>query len=351
MLVPIFGTPSALSYATLQMVRVIVEETYGAHSLLQAVFMNDLKTAWNSLDRAARKFVIFFSDCPHPEVTALMLATKAPIIVIADDIANIVGYTIETRGMEFPHAVRFATQVTSALDALFGTVQVMRVTPDRYKRDLRSLVAEVIDFFGFSCEPEQFDAILKRLGGSEDEAAQPLAAYIERTLPVVRIARDYLHDLSEDRRQVLQSLTRQYSSIMSGRSLSVLDWPTSLFLDWERPGVFLERTIELTGPARFIICGPYLHLPAGCWNVEVQIETRECHSENLLAVDVFSGNILSAVSMRLAAEGAYAFDIAFETIDPLLPVELRFQLLRGSIEGQLTLLGVRLTRQPPDDNA
>jgi hypothetical protein len=307
--------------------------------------MNELKTAWAALDPSVRKFIVFFSDCPHPEITNMMIATRAPIIVVADEIADIVSYTIETRGMELPHALRFATQVTSALDVLFHSIQTLQVTPDRYKRDVSGLVAEVIDFFGIKCSAEQFDAILRRLNASSKPHITSVNDYVKHLLPVVHLASNYLKGLPEEQRQIVQSLTEQYSSIMSGKSLSSVSWPSRLFMDWDNSGMFLERTIDLTGPARFIICGPYLHLPAGSWSVEVQIEVRDCISENALGVDVFSGDILCAVSMRLFPEGAYAFDMEFETVDPLLPVELRFQLLRGAIEGELRLLGVRLTRR------
>jgi len=325
-----------------------VSETHGANTLMQAVYLEDLKTAWAGLDPAARAFVVFFSDCPHLDVTEVMLATKAPILVVADALADVVNHAVAARGMEFAPAVRFGAQVTCALDPLFCTVQAMRITPDRYKRSLGGLVAEVINFFGFECRQEQFEAILTRLGAEGDAVADtfsaPFERYVARSVPAARSTADFLAALPEEQRRALLDLTDDYAPILRGESLSVMDWPPSLFLDWERPGVFLQRTIELTGPARFIICGPYLHLPAGDWNVEVHIETRECYSENTLAVDVFSGDILAAVSMRLKDDGAYAFDMNFQTVDPLLPAELRFQLLRGAIEGQLTLLAVRVMR-------
>ncbi len=54
-------------------------------------------------------------------------------------------------------------------------------------------------------------------------------------------------------------------------------------------------------------------------------------------VDVFSGEILAGVAMPLPAAGVFSFENPFRVGDPFLPVELRFQLLEGAIEGSLRL--------------
>ncbi len=50
------------------------------------------------------------------------------------------------------------------------------------------------------------------------------------------------------------------------------------------------------------------------------------------------------ITTQLPAEGAYTFKIDFEIINPLEPVQLRFQIQAGAIEGVFTLGSTRLER-------
>ena len=48
----------------------------------------------------------------------------------------------------------------------------------------------------------------------------------------------------------------------------------------------------------------------------------------------------------MPTHGYYAFVLAFSVTEPLNPVELRFQIESGAIEGRLLLRRVLMTRRP-----
>jgi hypothetical protein len=343
MLLASFGSPSALGYATSSIVRRIGSEIFGTHLFIQASNLNEFVQHWHSVDEEQRKCVILFSDCPHREMAALIANVRAPIVVVVEDFVDIFSYVRRSRGMAFAPAVRFTTQVVCALNHLLLSPNVMRISPANYRQSLASFVQSVVSFYGATCDDVQFAAIMKGLAPPESHVGS-LYDYVCAEFPHVQ---DHPIDtqLSPVERQALTQLSDAYGSLISGSGLNEVAWPVSMFLKWDVQGAFLDGPIELLGPARFIICGPYLHLPEGDWRMSVQIEVEECFSDNQIGADIYSERILTAITAKLPASGRFAFDLDFRVVNSLAPVEIRMQLSTGAIEGRLSLIQVVLRRQ------
>jgi hypothetical protein len=123
-----------------------------------------------------------------------------------------------------------------------------------------------------------------------------------------------------------------------------MEWPVSMFLNADYPAAPFPGRVELLGPARFIAYGPYLHLTVGRWQASIMFEVADNYSGNQLYVDSFAGEILSVVTTQLPTQGTYTFQIGFEISNAAKPVELRFQILSGAIEGIFTLNSAILER-------
>lgn len=342
MLLSVFGTPSPLTYSGCAVVRTIADCAAGSHTFIQAVFLEDVKDAWAKLDRPKTEAVVLFSDFPARPLTELVRGARAPCVVFLDEFEEVVHSALERRGMSIAQSLRFATQVACALDRLQGD-QVLLITPKSCERPIRDLIVNACEFFGLRETPKLADNVLARLG--YDGSAPTFGEHFAGTRP--RLASDASVDAREDPhdRALIRLVSDQYAGIGTGNIPSQIVWPTELFLEWDRPGAFLKGPIELLGPARFIICGPYLHLPEGSWEARVVIEVAENVSGNRLSVDVFSGAILYGATMDLPAFGLFEFVLPFSVPDPFIPTELRFQILRGAIEGLLTLKRVSFTRR------
>lgn len=337
-----FGAPSALSYATNRIVLQIARTLFAQPSLIQATGVADLKHAWENLDAAQRKSVVLFSDCPQGELLQLIIATRAPIVVVVEDISSILFYVMRSRGMDFPQTTRFVTQVLCALERAGKSPNVLRISSLDLGRSLRNLIAGLVQFYGAQCDVAQFDEMVASVSVGMAGGTDTVYDFVEAHFPHARTDQLQKIDLTDAQRRQLAVLERGYGELVAGRPLTAVNWPTELFLKWDVQGAFLDGAIELTGPARFIICGPYLHLPEGHWRMTVEIGVEECFSDNRLGADIFSQDILTAVEFRLPANGDFAFDLDFQIVNTLAPIELRVQLLTGAIEGRLTLRSVEL---------
>jgi hypothetical protein len=343
MLLASFGSPSALGYATSSIVRRIGSEIFGTHLFIQASNLEEFRQHWHSVTPEDRKCVILFSDCPHREMAALIANVRAPIVMVVEDFVDIFLYVRRSRGMAFAPVVRFTTQVICALNHFLLSPNVKRISPGNYRQSLASFVQSLVSFYGAPCGDIQFAAIMEGLA--------PPNSHIETLYDYVRAEFPHVQDhpidtqLSPVEKQALAQLSEAYGGLISGSGMDEVDWPVSMFLNWDVPGAFLDGPIELLGPGRFIICGPYLHLPEGEWRMSVEIEVEECFSDNQIGADIFSERILTAISAKLPASGRFGFDLDFRVVNSLAPVEIRMQLSTGAIEGRLSLVRATLTRR------
>ena len=343
MLFQVLGTPSSLSYACCALIQALADTNQGGHTLIQAVFLDDVRRVWAQIDRANPRPIILFSDCPSSALVTLVASTRMPCLVVLDDFDEAVFQVIETRDMALAETLRFVTQSYCSLDACRGD-GVLLVTAKDGRRPLREVLTRIAAHFGVEEPVEAASKTLLALGYAEDAPVTLLHHIAKAGLRLTSATSEAVRADAEGV-AIVKLMASQYEGVGAGRGGRRIEWPTEMFLDWDRPGSFLTGPIDMLGPARFIICGPYLHLTIGGWNAEVVIELLDNASGNRLGVDVFSGVILSGVTMPLPPCGVFTFSIPFRVDDPFLPVELRFQLLEGAIEGRLALRAIGFARE------
>ena len=60
----ILGAPSSLTYACCALTQTMADTIHGDHVLIQAVFLDDVKNRWVTLDRTNPRPIVLISDCP-----------------------------------------------------------------------------------------------------------------------------------------------------------------------------------------------------------------------------------------------------------------------------------------------
>ena len=342
----ILGAPSSLTYVCCALTQTMADTIHGDHVLIQAVFLDDVKNRWVTLDRTNPRPIVLISDCPSSALVEFVASTHAPCLVVVDNFEETVFQVIETRDMGLAEALRFVTQSYCSLAASRSDAALVVAANDG-RRPLREVLVRIASHFGLEDPHARTAKTLAALGYREDAPDTLLQHLVKAGLRLTSPTSRALRADAEGQ-AIVRFMASQYEGVGAGRIARRIEWPTAAFLDWGRPGQLLRGPIELLGPARFIICGPYFHLPIGEWTAEVVIEIADNASGNRLGVDVFSGEILGGVAMPLPKSGVFTFSIPFRVADPFLPVELRFQLLEGAIEGRLALRAVVFARREAD---
>ena len=342
MLLSVFGTPSALMYGGLNLVRNLTELGLGRHQLANANTTDELRKTLADLGSGQEAKIVFYSDLPAVDLSALFIKSRAPIVLFLDNFDDAVGYIRESRGMSLADSVRLASRSFCALEPVIRSDRVLKFDAKSYFRPLGEVLREIGEFFGAGLSKATLDRVVASLVGEVGQAR--LSDYLFRTLPEAKPPGASLQRMPPEDRRVVIRLLRPYSAVAAGQSFERMDWPIDMFMDSADPTKPFSGRIELLGPARFLAYGPYLHLTPGKWCAEVVFEIAENHSGNLLYADAYAGEILSVINTPLPPQGTYQFQILFDIADPLEPVQLRFQTLSGAIEGILTFNQVALTR-------
>lgn len=343
MLLSTFGTPSALMYGGLNIVRNLVEVGIGPHKLAYANTTADLRKVLAEIGSAPDVQVILSSDFPEAELCALFIRTRAPIVLFIDGFDDVVNYVSKTHEMSLANSLRLSSRSICALEPLVQESAVLRFDSRAYNLPLKDIVLTIGAFFELALPEAKVDQIVSILAGKHG-GQSTLSDYLFNTFPHATPPGHAIRRLTVEDRQLVSQLTSAYSTIAAGQALEKMAWPISLFLNREYPVAPFPGRVELVGPARFIAYGPYLHLTVGQWQATIVFEIAQNYSGNALCADAFSGDVLSVVTAQLPIQGTYKFQLNFEISDSAKPVELRFQILSGAIEGILTLNSVSMQR-------
>ena len=206
---------------------------------------------------------------------------------------------------------------------------------------VRDLVAEIFrDVVGYAVE-EQIEKVMAI--AVPNFASQQNTTVLEQILlhfPQSRRPSCYLSQLTKDVQEKIEQVIDQYHPSVTSGKIDQIIWPMTLFSHWDPAGKYYRGPIELVGPQRYLIWGPYMHLPKGDWVATLDIEMTENYSGNQLVVDITAGfgtEVLAIGMLNLPVQGVFSFKISFRINEPSLPIEIRFFLKCGAIEGKFAL--------------
>lgn len=339
----IVGTPSPNLYATMNLLRTLVQTTLGDHRVIIANSLEALRKEFPSPEAREGRPVILFSDYPEPDMMETYYKLDAPLAVCLDDFKTIAHFSVASRGLGGVEATRFATM---------GLVNLERASLDPpplslIVRDRNTLLTALIHGLAWLYQvPIDAEAVSRVLASSgfPEKPDATLGDYEAVSLSAYDNARELLEQRSPLENELIDFLAPQYDPIASGRRLEKMEWPVYALLRPEFPDRLTIGPIDLTGPARHVYYGPYFALPAGAWSADISFEVQDCLSENRIAVDVFAGKVLTIINATLPPRGVFGCQLRFQLETHSQPAEVRLQLLTGAIEGVLQMRKIALRR-------
>ena len=103
--------------------------------------------------------------------------------------------------------------------------------------------------------------------------------------------------------------------------------------------------INLMGPARAVLYGPYFHLPVGEWTARVEFEIDGAVSGIEAVTDVRINEVVTEKTFAMPAKGIFAYELSFHVSDPHHAVEIRIFIKKSAIEGVFLPRSVRVRPQ------
>ncbi len=126
---------------------------------------------------------------------------------------------------------------------------------------------------------------------------------------------------------------------------TALTWPRDLF--WTgAPQAPAVDAIDLTGPGRCVLHGPYIRLPAGPWSCALLFGCSREAVGLSMAADIHAGRVLNQAGFTIEEPGIFEIEIPFENPDPDALVEVRLFSTRAAFEGRIAIGRAAMTPLP-----
>jgi hypothetical protein len=142
--------------------------------------------------------------------------------------------------------------------------------------------------------------------------------------------------------QLAEVFIAPLQAFAAGGVQAVLTWPRASFRLGTPPHETAPERVELVGPARSVVYGPYLPLPAGWWEAELRLYFSEEACRRTFTIDMVAEELAGTIRLKPVSAGTFLTRMLIHNPRADWPLALRVVLEHGAIEGRIALESVTL---------
>jgi hypothetical protein len=330
MLVSVFGDPSKSSLNGLRIIQALTEVSCGSYEWVCVGSAADLALA---LKKATSNNIVFFSDSPDHNISNLFIECRAPATVFVHNPYAIAASLQRFRGLDEITSIRVTTQSLSCLHDLAIANNYYSAPAPADENDLTECLSLFSRLYNLHINSSIVKRTIERLAAmNETEVGHP-----DKGMPAAL-------EIAATASSPLYRCLKGFEGLLARSPVQHVHWPAEVFMDPSKDGALWNGPIDLTGPARLLLYGPFLHLPKGNWTATIALEVHGNWSGNVLKIDAYYEGIIGEWQCELPANGAYAFEIPLNVPEPRHPLQIRFYITQGAIEGVFDLKHIDLRR-------
>ncbi|WP_104662860.1 hypothetical protein [Ensifer adhaerens] len=323
----------------------ILRERFGDYHYIVANTLDQLR---DGLAQRGERHALLYFDVPDDKICQSIVKHGVPTVLIVEPVEQAVLYSMQARSLSLLEALRFVSQSASALFPIASSETIVPLRLGTHAAELETLISRISLSLGFSLTTQNIQNILALYGQAGGAKATPLAEIIDERIEHAVEARSSASKLTKADRELISVAASNYDPLMSGEAVQRITWPVAMCLSGEKPHHGINGPVDMTGPARAMSFGPYMHLPSGNWRADVTFSVDKNFSGNKIVVDVLAdGKIAALGKSPLPASGSFTVHLEFEVTRPHMPVEVRTFIGEGAIEGEFELVDVTLVRLDP----
>ncbi len=298
---------------------------------------------------AGRPRILCLSQFTSPSLRAAMAAGVVPIVAFLDDPVDSVRYLKFASECTTMEALRAQTAATAGYAFLFANRQALLI-PRASPRGAREIVRRILDHLQFDRLAPDYEAVVGEFSGADDEAVS-LEAALARKVAGYEPPESAALSLASGELQCINDALAPIVRMAGSAEAAPIVWPTAVFFSGDQPGEPASLVADMTGAARILYYGPYLHLPSGAWTVRMMVGFSDGARGTPLSIEVHCERLLAHATMQPAGKGVFHASFQFAHDAPQDAIEIRLSSDRGAIDGRLALGRVEFTRRPDGDAA
>jgi hypothetical protein len=269
---------------------------------------------------------------PDERLRAAFAGTKVPFIVALDDPRGAVVDILVKTGAEPAAATRAVANSCPFIMRHLALPDALTLHARNARSDPCGTVSAIADHL--------------RIPITESQAAEIADDLAQGGLvPIEAYGSEGAQFLPERRRKMLDGALAPYGEFFAGANISQFVWTRDLFALVGNPTEKPAHVIDVSGGARCLIYGPYIHLTPGSWTARVVLGfSREATGHIFLVDACCSDQQLAATSFRPNNAGIQSAEISFSLGEETgQGVEIRVMVLDEHAKGYLAFGHVALT--------
>lgn len=343
-----FGMPGVMSSWGVAAVHALAREAFGEYTIIATDTIEDLK---QHVQSRSGTHAVLVSQFPEARLSELILRINVPFLLCLEDPIDAVSYLARATEQRDFGLVRAVSASLACLEPLAkaSAALVLRRNDVGQRSGIDLLLKKIDQHFSTDLTFEQISSALLHVGMTpsvesptgempklEDAAAAVIAGYL--------MPKEEVPELSEPLREVARKVLHSLDFGRTDALAPIIFWPRETFLSGDRLGEGLDGSVDLTGGARCLIYGPYLHLPTGRWNAKLLFDVEEDCYGQIFTVEIHAAELLGKLRVCPQGTGSFETAVPVEVVDPRAPIEVRLMMDSGAIEGRLSAWSIEWLR-------
>ena len=279
------------------------------------------------LIRGAPTHLVLGVRQPDERLRAVLAEADARFIVALDHPRLAVCDMIAVTGAEVGVVTRAVANCCPLMTRFAALPGALSLHADRARADFPGTVFAIARHIGLDLSEAQIAQAADDIAATELTHALAVGDPSSTAIP-------------DQEYRIIDGALSGYAELFSGAgTVGQIVWRRELFVlyveGFKRP----TGAIDVAGPPRTLIYGPYIHLPPGRWTARVVLGVSPDAARNSFIVDAFADDTqLGHTLLTPARGGVYAAEFEFSTEEASVKgVEVRVLVTNENARGQLAL--------------
>lgn len=300
----------------------------------EAVGANTLEEiALAAINSAAPRLVIGARQ-PTDELRNALIRAGTRFVMALDDPHAAYGNLLTRHRYDWKEAVRAVASSCAAVMSYAAMPGALVLRADREGRDPLGTVTAIARWLGLAVAPADIKALAEEHSDPGGFAAPDRDD-------------DWRAAISAGDRAVVDGALNGYVDYFRGAGLGQMLWARDLFFVGDDPELPATETIDISGPVRNLLFGPYLTLSPGEWAATVVLAVSKLAADISYSVEILSGAAclcLGRGTIQPRGEGVCEATVEFAVAEATeQPIALRVANLRFAFGGRLALAHVAVS--------
>jgi hypothetical protein len=292
------------------------------------------------IDPAVSCRTVYATQFPGEAVLAIVRDGTLPVVAFVDDATDATAYQRRVTECTFMEALRSVACGAVANPSLFRGVSTLVFYRGNATNPV-SILERTIEHLAISLHNAKVAELTQKYCPAREDS-RSLEASLSACVPLYASRGNWTNELTDEETSIAEQALGPIVAMAIRRDWPPVTWPLAVFLSGDRPNERALIVTEMTGRARIVYYGPYLHLPPGQWEGELVVGFSEDAVGSAFTVEVCGSTPIARARFRASRPGLFRGTFVFSLANVQDPIELRFSNDQGAIEGRFGLAWVKL---------